>query len=83
MLCLYFLPELFTSYLLTIKAVNHTSVNIKSAKYIGLGQYGLQLIRYVFDTDLADTIRIRYDSHVHVFKIKKNNNFDNKVNVLV
>jgi len=21
--------------------------------------------RYVFDTDLADTIRIRYDTHVH------------------
>ena len=32
---------------------------------LGLGQYGQQPIRYVFDTDLADTIRIRYDTHVH------------------
>ena len=30
-----------------------------------LGRYGQQLIRYVFDSDLADTIRIRYDKHVH------------------
>jgi len=34
-------------------------------KRLGLGQYGKQPIQYVFDTDLADTIRIRYDTHVH------------------
>ena len=33
--------------------------------FVGLGRYGQQPIRYVFDTDLADTIRIRYDTHVH------------------
>jgi len=32
---------------------------------IGLGRYGQQPYRYVFDTDLADTIHIRYDTHVH------------------
>jgi len=32
---------------------------------LGLGRYGHQPYRYVFDTDLADTIRIRYDTHVN------------------
>ena len=33
--------------------------------FLGLGRYGHQPYRYVFDTDLVDTIRIRYDTHVH------------------
>jgi len=32
---------------------------------LGLRRYGHQPYQYVFDTDLADTIRIRYDTHVH------------------
>jgi len=32
---------------------------------VGLGRYSHQPIRYVIDTDLADTIRIQYDTHVH------------------
>jgi len=32
---------------------------------LGLGRYGHQPYRYVFDTDPADTIRIRYDTLVH------------------
>jgi len=30
-----------------------------------MGRYGQQLYRYVFYMDLDDTIRIRYDKHVH------------------
>ena len=42
------------------------------APKVGLGQYGQQPYRYVFDTDLADTIRIRYDNMYTTigFKIK-------------
>jgi len=40
---------------------------------IGLGRYGHQPYRYVFDTDLADTIRIRYDTHVYDLSFKINN----------
>jgi len=37
---------------------------------LGLGRYGQQLYRYVFDTDLADTIRIRYDTHAHYLRFQ-------------
>ena len=42
-----------------------TSLSTFLGGLIGLGRYGQQPIRYVFDTDLADTIRIRYETHVH------------------
>jgi len=29
------------------------------------GRYGQQAIRYVFTADLAHTIRIQYDTHIH------------------
>jgi len=53
---------------------------------IWLGRYGQQPIRYVFDTDFADTIRIRYDTRVHHFNIAKVSksiilDFNIKVNV--
>ena len=32
---------------------------------LGLERYGQQLIRYVCDTDFADTKCIRYDTHAH------------------
>ena len=38
---------------------------LKHAWKLGLGRYGQQPYRYLFDTDLANTIRIRYDAHVH------------------
>jgi len=34
---------------------------------LGPGRDFQQSIRYVFDSDLVDTIRIRYDTHVHDF----------------
>jgi len=37
---------------------------------LGLGQYGQQPIWYVFNTDIADIIRTRYDTHVCVFRFK-------------
>jgi len=40
-----------------------------------LGRYGQQPIRYVFDTDLVDTIRIRYDTHVHDLRFKNQDFF--------
>jgi len=53
----------------------HVSVSVKpiySTRQLGLGRYVQQPIRYVFDTDLADTIRIRYNTHVHEgYKIKQ------------
>jgi len=53
---------------------------------LGLGRHGQQLYRYVFDTDLDETIRtcIRYDAHVHDLRFhnKKKLDFNNKVNVL-
>jgi len=33
------------------------------ASSLGMGRNGQQPIRYIFDTDLADTIHIRYDTH--------------------
>ena len=65
----------------------HKIILFKDAmSVLGVGRYGQQPIRYVFDTDLADTIRIRYDIHVHDFKISKVSksiilDFNNKVNV--
>jgi len=44
-------------------------------KSLELGRYGQQQIRYVFDTDLSDSIRIRYDAHVHDLKISKVSNW--------
>ena len=35
------------------------------SKSIGLGRHSQQPYRYVFDTNLADTIRIQYDTPVH------------------
>jgi len=35
-----------------------------------LGQYGQQLFRYIFGTDLANMIRIRYDTHVHYLRFQ-------------
>jgi len=32
---------------------------------VGLGRFGQQPFRYVFDIDVAYTIRIQYDTHVH------------------
>ena len=53
----------------------HVSVSVKriySMWQLGLGRYVQQPIRYVFDTGLADTIRIRYNTHVHEgYKIKQ------------
>jgi len=37
---------------------------------VGLGRYGQQPYRYVFDTGLANTIRIRYDTHVHELRFQ-------------
>jgi len=37
---------------------------------VGLERYGQQPIPYVLDTDLADTIRIRYDTHEHDFRFQ-------------
>jgi len=37
---------------------------------LGLGLYGQQPIRYVFDTDFADTICIRYDTHLHKLRFQ-------------
>ena len=59
--------ELFTSVLLG------KTLQTDLRLILGLGQYGQQPIRYVFDTDLANTIRI-YDM-IHMcmtlgFKIK-------------
>jgi len=49
---------------------------------LGLGRYGQQPIRYVFDTDNADTIRIRYGKNVHDLRFHYQElNFNNKVNV--
>jgi len=38
---------------------------ISTFNKLGLGRYSHQPYRYVFDTVLADTIRIRYDTYVH------------------
>jgi len=35
---------------------------------LGLKRYGQQPYRYVIDTGLPDTIRIRYDKNVHDFR---------------
>jgi len=35
-----------------------------------LGPYDQQPIRYVFGTDLADSIRIRYNKHAHDLKFQ-------------
>jgi len=32
---------------------------------LGLRRYGQQPYRFIFDTEHANTIRIRYDTHVH------------------
>ena len=38
---------------------------------LGLGRYGQQTIQYIFVTDLANTIHIRYNKHyTYGFKIK-------------
>jgi len=42
-----------------------TSTNKKTRNRVGLGRYGQQQYRSVFDRDLADMIRIRYDTHVN------------------
>jgi len=44
--------------------------NVSNFYRIGLGRYSQQPIRYVFDTDLADTIRIRCDTHVHALRFQ-------------
>jgi len=51
---------------------------------LGLGRYGQQPYRYIFDTDLADTIRFRYTIHMYVTKGLKSRilDFNNKVNDL-
>jgi len=57
--------------------------NLEGVALLGLGRYGQQPIRYVFDTDLADTIRIRYDTHVHDYRFQSQEFcFNNKANVL-
>jgi len=37
---------------------------------LGLGRYGQQPIPYILDTDLADTIHIRYDTDVHYLRFQ-------------
>ena len=52
---------------------------------LGLGWYRQQLYQYVFDTGLANMIRIRYDIHVCTWlKVSKSRilAFNNEVNVL-
>ena len=51
--------------------------------HLGLVRYGQQPIQYVFDTDLADTILIPHDTHVHDLRFQNQEFcFNNKANVL-
>ena len=53
-------------YLFTENACLFWSVHLEDRLFsLGLGRYGQQPIRYVFDTDLANTIVIRFHSRVH------------------
>ena len=54
----------FTTLLIAYTCITFFKQNCIICK-LGLGRYGHQPYRYVFDTDLADTIRIRYDTHVY------------------
>ena len=61
-----------TPYTLWIIQTDKCNFWVHVLIFLGLGWYGHQPYRYVFDTDLADTIRyvfdmirIRYDTHVH------------------
>ena len=44
--------------------------HLSSTYMADMGQYGQQPIQDVLDTDLADTICIRYDTDVHCIKVK-------------
>jgi len=73
LVCFIYLPAdfLYNIIILTLNPVKTFSdpldLNVLLAGCVGdrAERYGQQLIWYVFDTDLADIIHIRYDTHVH------------------
>jgi len=71
---------------LCIKFVDHKPTIMGNPKYasilLGLGRYGKQPIGNVFNTDLADTVRIRYNKHVHNLKFQSQEFWISTTNVL-
>ena len=88
---LIYLQKSWSDEIRSVHRSSNSSANVVTAfrntwlvSILGQGRYSQQPIRYVIDTDLADTIRIQYDTHVHDLRFQTIwiLDFNNKVNVL-